>query len=65
MPETILECDGVTRFFGALAAVNNLSFHVERGQLFGIAGPNGAGKTTLFNLLSGHVPASSGVITFQ
>jgi branched-chain amino acid transport system ATP-binding protein len=65
MPETILECDGVTRYFGALAAVNNLSFHVERGQLFGIAGPNGAGKTTLFNLLSGHVPASSGTITFQ
>src|SRR5687767_5933134 len=65
MPEVILECDSVTRYFGALAAVNNLSFRVERGQLFGIAGPNGAGKTTLFNLLSGHVPASTGTITFQ
>jgi branched-chain amino acid transport system ATP-binding protein len=65
MTETILECAGVNRYFGALAAVNGLSFRVERGQLFGIAGPNGAGKTTLFNLLSGHVPASSGTIRFK
>jgi branched-chain amino acid transport system ATP-binding protein len=65
MQETILECDGVTRYFGALAAVKELTFHVDRGQLFGIAGPNGAGKTTLFNLLSGHVPISSGSIRYQ
>ncbi|MGH2614613.1 MAG: ABC transporter ATP-binding protein [Thermomicrobiales bacterium] len=65
MPDIILECDGVTRYFGALAAVNGLHFRVERGQLFGIAGPNGAGKTTLFNLLSGHVPLSAGTIRFQ
>jgi branched-chain amino acid transport system ATP-binding protein len=65
MTDAILLCDGVTRRFGALAAVNNLSFRVEPGQLFGIAGPNGAGKTTLFNLLSGHIPLSSGTVTFE
>jgi branched-chain amino acid transport system ATP-binding protein len=63
--EVILQCDRVTRFFGALAAVNALSFHVDRGQLYGIAGPNGAGKTTLFNLLSGHVALTSGDIRFN
>jgi branched-chain amino acid transport system ATP-binding protein len=62
---TLLQCDHVTRFFGALAAVNELSFQVTRGQLYGIAGPNGAGKTTLFNLLSGHVAISSGEIRFN
>jgi branched-chain amino acid transport system ATP-binding protein len=62
---TLLQCDHVTRFFGALAAVNELSFEVTRGQLYGIAGPNGAGKTTLFNLLSGHVATSSGDIRFN
>jgi branched-chain amino acid transport system ATP-binding protein len=65
MQETILECDGVTRYFGALAAVKDLTFRVHRGQLFGIAGPNGAGKTTLFNLLSGHVGITSGDIRFN
>jgi branched-chain amino acid transport system ATP-binding protein len=65
MTEMILACDRVTRYFGALAAVKDLSFRVERGQLFGIAGPNGAGKTTLFNLLSGHIPVSEGSIRYQ
>src|SRR5215216_2484148 len=63
--EAILQCDRVTRYFGALAAVNELSFHVDRGQLYGIAGPNGAGKTTLFNVLSGHVAITSGDIRFN
>jgi branched-chain amino acid transport system ATP-binding protein len=63
--EVILQYDRVTRFFGALAAVNELSFQVGRGQLYGIAGPNGAGKTTLFNLLSGHVALTSGDIRFN
>jgi branched-chain amino acid transport system ATP-binding protein len=65
MSAVILECEGVSRYFGALAAVNGLTFRVERGQVFGIAGPNGAGKTTLFNLLSGHVPVSAGIIRFN
>lgn len=65
MAQPILECDGLSRYFGALAAVNGLSFTVQPGTVFGIAGPNGAGKTTLFNLLSGHVPVSSGSVMFD
>src|SRR5690349_11408115 len=65
MSEPVLRCDGLSRYFGALAAVRGLSFQVERGTVFGIAGPNGAGKTTLFNLLSGHVLASAGTIRFN
>jgi branched-chain amino acid transport system ATP-binding protein len=65
MTETILECHGLTKYFGALAAVKGVSFQVERGEIFGITGPNGAGKTTLFNLLSGHTPVSDGKIRFK
>ncbi len=60
----ILKVKGVTKRFGELAAVNDLSFEVEKGEIFGIAGPNGAGKTTLFNLISGIYPYS-GEITFE
>ncbi len=50
---TILEVDHVTKMFGALVAVNDLSFTVNKGQIFGIAGPNGAGKSTVYNLITG------------
>lgn len=49
----ILQTKRLTKRFGKLVAVNDLSFEVEEGMIFGIAGPNGAGKTTLFNLLTG------------
>lgn len=49
----ILRCEKVTQRFGELAAVKDLSFEVEAGEIFGIAGPNGAGKTTLFNVITG------------
>jgi branched-chain amino acid transport system ATP-binding protein len=49
----ILNCEKVTKRFGALTAVDDLSFEVEAGQVFGIAGPNGAGKSTLYNLITG------------
>jgi len=48
----------VTKHFGELAAVNDLSFELEEGEVFGIAGPNGAGKTTVFNLISGFLHGS-------
>lgn len=49
----MLKVINVTKRFGALAAVNNLSFEVQAGRVFGIAGPNGAGKSTLYNLITG------------
>ena len=52
----MLKAIGVTKTFGALKAVNNLSFELGDGQIFGIAGPNGAGKSTVFNLISGFYP---------
>ncbi len=60
-----LEGQGVTKYFGGLAAVSNVDFHVDRGEIVGLIGPNGAGKTTLFNLTSGALPLSSGEITFK
>ncbi len=61
----ILEGEGVSKYFGGLAAVSNVSFHVDEGEIVGLIGPNGAGKTTLFNLISGALPLKSGVIKFK
>jgi branched-chain amino acid transport system ATP-binding protein len=58
----VLEARRATRRFGGLTAVNDVSFTVERGEIFGLIGPNGAGKTTLFNLFTGMQPASSGAL---
>lgn len=59
----ILETKKITKRFGELAAVNNLSFEVNEKEIFGIAGPNGAGKTTLFNVISG-IYSGSGEINY-
>ena len=61
----ILEGQGVTKYFGGLAAVSNVDFHIDRGEILGLIGPNGAGKTTLFNLVSATFPLSSGQIRFK
>ena len=61
----ILEGEGVTKYFGGLAAVWNVDFHVNQGEIVGLIGPNGAGKTTLFNLISGALVPKSGVIRFK
>lgn len=58
----ILEGEGVTKYFGGLAAVSDVDFCVDRGELVGLIGPNGAGKTTLFNLISGALVPKSGTI---
>ena len=62
----ILEVEDVSKYFGALRAVDGVSFAVEEGEIFGIAGPNGSGKSTLFNILTG-VPFSAlrGLIRFK
>jgi branched-chain amino acid transport system ATP-binding protein len=61
----ILAARGMTRRFGGLVAVNEVSFSVRQGEIFGLIGPNGAGKTTLFNLMTGLTPPSSGSLIFQ
>jgi branched-chain amino acid transport system ATP-binding protein len=58
----LLEVEGLTRFFGGLRAVGNLSFTVNEGEILGLIGPNGAGKTTVFNLITGFVHPSGGSI---
>lgn len=62
---TILELQGVTKAFGGLIAVNNISFCAEQGDILGLIGPNGAGKTTLFNLISSHLQCSQGKIIMK
>jgi branched-chain amino acid transport system ATP-binding protein len=61
----ILEGEGVTRYFGGLAAVSGVDFHVNEGEVVGLIGPNGAGKTTLFNLISGALVPKPGTIKFK
>jgi branched-chain amino acid transport system ATP-binding protein len=61
----VLEISNVTKRFGNLVAVSDVSLTVARGELCAIIGPNGAGKTTFFNLISGFFPPTSGTITFD
>ncbi|MFC1980348.1 ABC transporter ATP-binding protein [Chloroflexota bacterium] len=63
--QPILQLDGVTKAFGGLMAVNDLSFSVWPGELISIIGPNGAGKTTLINLTAGIFPPTAGKIWFK
>jgi len=62
---SLLSVDRVTRRFGSLVAVNNVSMTVEPGELRAVIGPNGAGKTTFFNLISGFLQPTSGRILFD
>ncbi len=62
---TVLECQGIYRFFGGLQALQAIDFSVEQGDIVGVIGPNGAGKTTLFNVISGAIRPSSGRVIFQ
>jgi branched-chain amino acid transport system ATP-binding protein len=62
---TLLEVAGITKRFGGLTAVSEVSFSVKKGEIFGIIGPNGAGKTTLFNVIAGFFSPSAGRVTFD
>ncbi|MDE2287621.1 ABC transporter ATP-binding protein [Pandoraea sp.] len=62
---SLLVVENVSRYFGSLRAVNEVSLTVEPGELRAVIGPNGAGKTTFFNLISGFFPPSSGRILFD
>ena len=61
----ILEMENVTKRFGGLRAVKGVSLAMNQGEILFIIGPNGAGKTTVFNLISGFLHPSEGVIRFQ
>ncbi len=60
----ILECRDIVKQFGGLMAVDNVTFQVNAGEIFGLIGPNGAGKTTLFRVISGVYPPTSGKVIF-
>ena len=65
MNPKILEVKHLTKRFGGLTAVRNVSFHANYGEKLGILGPNGAGKTTLFNQISGFLSSDEGSIFYK
>lgn len=61
----LFETRHLTKAFGGLVAVNDLSFQVEEGEIYGLIGPNGSGKTTVFNLITAFYPVTAGTIHFR
>ncbi len=65
MNDTVLEIKSLSKWFGGLAANQDIDFSVREGEIVSVIGPNGAGKTTLFNCITGFYRASSGRVLFQ
>ena len=65
MGSTFLELDGITKSFGGLMAVSEVSFKMGRDEIIGLIGPNGAGKTTLLRMITGLLKPDSGTVTFK
>ena len=65
MAENVLRLEDVTMQFGGVVAVNNLSLHVDRGEIVALIGPNGAGKTTAFNCITGVYQPTNGRVYYQ
>jgi branched-chain amino acid transport system ATP-binding protein len=65
MSDATLSVQRLSRHFGGLRAVNEVSLDVPRGSIFALIGPNGSGKTTLFNVVTGALPPTSGTVLFQ
>ena len=61
----LLEGQNLSKHFGGLAAVSEVDFYVDQGEILGLIGPNGAGKTTLFNLISAALKPKPGRIMFN
>jgi branched-chain amino acid transport system ATP-binding protein len=62
---SLLKLDKIAKHFGGLKAIDDLSFQIEKNQIFGLIGPNGAGKTTTYNCITGYFPVTSGEILFN
>jgi branched-chain amino acid transport system ATP-binding protein len=65
MSELLLQGLGLTKQFGGLTAVNNVTFDLKKGEILGLIGPNGAGKTTMFNVINGVYPATKGEVIYK
>lgn len=65
MDDLLLNVCGVTKRFGGLVALNNVTFEVRKGEILGLMGPNGAGKTTLLNVIAGEYAPDGGSLTFK
>lgn len=65
MAEPVLSVNGITKRFGGLVALKDVSFDVKKGEVVGLMGPNGAGKTTLLNVIAGEYPPNAGTIRFK
>jgi branched-chain amino acid transport system ATP-binding protein len=61
----VLEVNGLTKRFGGITAVDDVTFRLRQGEILGLIGPNGAGKTTIFDIISGLLPIDSGHLSFQ
>ena len=61
----ILQVNGLSKYFGGLAAVSNCTLNIKKGSITGIIGPNGSGKTTLFNLVAGNLKPNQGTVLFN
>jgi branched-chain amino acid transport system ATP-binding protein len=62
---TMLKVERVSKYFGGLAAIRDVSFDIQEGEILGLIGPNGAGKTTLFNVVNGFYKPSKGEVFFK
>jgi len=65
MKDALLEGRNISKYFGGLQAIDDVSFAIRKGEIFSVIGPNGAGKTTLFNLITAFLPPTSGEILLK